>query len=222
MTEHLNNEADAAVVYVVDDERAMRESLCLLLRSVGLTVMAFECAEDLLTLPAPDVPACVIMDVRLKGQSGLVAQQRLNSAHNPLPVIFMSAHGDIEMSVKAMKRGAVDFLAKPFREQDLLDAVAEALGAERERRAADHARRAIQDQYESLTERERDVMTLTVSGLRNREIAEKLHLSEATIKIYRSQAMKKMHVRSVAELVSKAHRLQQGSPLTGVGKTHVV
>jgi len=203
----VTNAADAPMVYVVDDEESMRESLRQLLRSAGFTVTTFECAEDFLATHVPDTPACAIMDVRLKGQSGLVLQQRLSASHRDLPVIFMTAHGDVAMSVKAMKRGAFDFFAKPFREQDLLDSVSEALEKSRKQREKGHALERLARCHQLLTPRERDVMALIVDGQRSRDIAEKLGLSEATVKVHRTQAMKKMESTSIAEFVLKGHRL---------------
>ncbi|HVE11160.1 MAG TPA: response regulator [Paraburkholderia sp.] len=199
--------ADIPIVYVIDDEESMRESLRQLLRSAGFAVTTFERAEDFLAAQVPNVPACVIIDVRLKGQSGLALQQRLVASHKHLSVIFMTAHGDIEMSVKAMKRGAFDFFAKPFREQDLLDSVSEGLERARKQHENDRALEQLGRCYRSLTPRERDVMSLIVGGHRNREIAGKLGISEATIKVHRTQAMKKMGAASVAELVVKARQL---------------
>lgn len=160
-------------------------------------------AEDFLAAQSPDAPACVIMDVRLKGQSGLVLQQRLTASHKHLPVIFMTAHGDIEMSVKAMKRGAFDFFAKPFREQDLLDSVSEALENSSRQQERNRALKRLSLCYQSLTPRERDVMALIVGGRRNKDIAEQLGLSEATIKVHRTQAMKKWSRPQLPNLSSR-------------------
>jgi RNA polymerase sigma factor (sigma-70 family) len=195
------------MIYIVDDDESMRESLRHLLRSAGFPVTVFASAEDFLAAELPDAPACVIMDVRLKGQSGLVLQQRLTASHKHLPVIFMTAHGDIEMSVKAMKRGAFDFFAKPFREQDLLDSVSQALETCSRQQESNRALKRLACCYQSLTPRERDVMALIVGGQRNKDIAEQLGLSEATIKVHRTQAMKKMESASVAEFVLKARQL---------------
>jgi FixJ family two-component response regulator len=161
----------------------------------------------------PDVPACLILDVRLKGQSGLAVQEQIAAHQIHMPIVFMTAHGDIAMSVKAMKAGATDFLAKPFRDQDMLDAVAQALAADAERRAADRSFAGLRRCYDSLTQREREVMALVASGLLNKQIAAEMKLSEITVKIYRSQAMKKMEARSLADFVLKAEALGVKSEL---------
>ncbi|GAB7523233.1 response regulator transcription factor [Paraburkholderia sp. 2C] len=202
------DQADSAIVYVVDDEEPIRESLRDLLRSAGFTVETFSNADEFLAFEKPDAVACVVLDVRLKGQSGLCVQECLNANHVRLPVIFMTAHGDIEMSVKALKRGAVDFFTKPFREQDLLDAVAAALDADRKRREETRSRDGLMRCYDSLTPREREVTELIVRGFRNKEIATQMALSEATVKIHRNQAMKKMGSCSLAELVLKMRALE--------------
>ncbi|GAB2902358.1 response regulator transcription factor [Paraburkholderia jirisanensis] len=195
---------DSAIIYVVDDDESMREAVRMLLRSVGFAVETFASAEDFLAFEMPDIPACVVMDVRLKGQSGLVVQERLGADRSRLPIIFMTAHGDIAMSVRAMKAGAADFLTKPFRDQDLLDAVADALDTDRKRRAQDRSFDGLRRCYELLTPREREVTVLVVKGLRNKQIAAEMSLSEITVKIHRNQAMKKMESRSLAEFVLKA------------------
>jgi FixJ family two-component response regulator len=155
----------------------------------------------------PEVPSCLILDVRLKGQSGLAVQEQMAASQVGLPIVFMTAHGDIAMTVKAMKAGARDFLAKPFRDQDMLDAVAQALEADEERRAASRSVADLRRSYESLTPREREVMAFVVSGLMNKQIAAEMNLSEITVKIHRGQAMKKMAARSLADLVLKAEAL---------------
>jgi FixJ family two-component response regulator len=204
---HAARAADNAMVYVVDDDLSMREAVSTLLRSIGLSVQTFSCAQDFLAAEKPDVPACLILDVRLKGQSGLAVQEQIAAHQIHLPIVFMTAHGDIAMSVKAMKAGATDFLAKPFRDQDMLDAVAQALAADAERRQADRSFAGLRRCYESLTQREREVMALVASGLLNKQIAAEMKLSEITVKIYRSQAMKKMEARSLADFVLKAEAL---------------
>jgi FixJ family two-component response regulator len=196
--------AESAIVYVVDDDESMREAVRTLLRSVGFAVETFASAEEFLAFALADIPACVVMDVRLKGQSGLVVQERLSAERSRLPIIFMTAHGDIAMSVRAMKAGAADFLTKPFRDQDLLDAVADALDTDRKRRAQDRSLDGLRRCYELLTPREREVTVLVVKGLRNKQIAAEMNLSEITVKIHRNQAMKKMESRSLAEFVLKA------------------
>jgi FixJ family two-component response regulator len=179
----------------------------MLLRSVGLRVELFASAQEFLAFPRPDVPSCLILDVRLKGQSGLAVQEQIAAGELRVPIIFMTAHGDIAMSVKAMKAGAMDFLAKPFRDQDMLDAVASALGKDEERREADRSVADLRRRYASLTPREREVMAFVASGLMNKQIAAEMNLSEITVKIHRGQAMKKMESRSLADFVLKAEAL---------------
>jgi FixJ family two-component response regulator len=204
-TEPVN--ASSAMVYVVDDDASMREAVSMLLRSVGLRVELFASAQEFLAFPRPDVPGCLILDVRLKGQSGLAVQEQIAAGELRVPIIFMTAHGDIAMSVKAMKAGAMDFLAKPFRDQDMLDAVASALGKDEERREADRSVADLRRRYASLTPREREVMAFVASGLMNKQIAAEMNLSEITLKIHRGQAMKKMESRSLADFVLKAEAL---------------
>ncbi|APR34993.1 response regulator transcription factor [Paraburkholderia sp. SOS3] len=203
--------ADNAIVYVVDDDESVRESLRDLLRSAGFSVETFANAEDFLAFDKPDAVACVVLDVRLKGQSGLYAQERLNENHISLPVIFITAHGDIEMSVKALKRGAADFFTKPFRDQDLLDAVMAALDTDRKRREEVRSRDDLMRCYDSLTQRERNVTDLIVRGYRNKDIATQMSLSEATVKTHRNQAMKKMGSTSLAEFVLKVQAIDVDS-----------
>ncbi|SAL62014.1 chemotaxis protein CheY [Caballeronia choica] len=202
-TSHAGN----AIVYVVDDDESMREAVSMLLRSVGLGVETFACAQEFLAFDMPDVPSCLILDVRLKGQSGLAVQEQMASSDLGLPIVFMTAHGDIAMTVKAMKAGAKDFLAKPFRDQDMLDAVEHALASDEERRRASRSVADLRRSYESLTPREREVMAFVVTGLMNKQIAAELNLSEITVKIHRGQAMKKMGARSLADFVRKAEAL---------------
>jgi FixJ family two-component response regulator len=204
-TEPVN--ASSAMVYVVDDDASMREAVSMLLRSVGLRVELFASAQEFLAFPRPDVPSCLILDVRLKGQSGLAVQEQIAAGELRVPIIFMTAHGDIAMSVKAMKAGAMDFLAKPFRDQDMLDAVASALGKDEERREADRSVADLRRRYALLTPREREVMAFVASGLMNKQIAAEMNLSEITVKIHRGQAMKKMESRSLADFVLKAEAL---------------
>jgi RNA polymerase sigma factor (sigma-70 family) len=212
--------ADNAIVYVVDDEDSVRDSLGHLLRSAGYTVETFSSAEDFLAFGKIDAVSCVLMDVRLKGRSGLCAQEALNANRVRMPVIFMTAHGDIEMSVTAMKRGAADFFSKPFRDQDLLDAVVEALDNDRKQREEERSHNGLVRCYESLTPREREVTDLIVKGFRNKEVATQLSLSEATVKIHRNRAMKKMKSGSIAEFVLRVRALDvnSGSDAPGVRK----
>ncbi|GJH24277.1 MULTISPECIES: response regulator transcription factor [Caballeronia] len=202
-----DTKTNAAMVYVVDDDESMRDALRSLLRSVDLNVTTFASAHEFLAYDMPEVPSCLILDVRLKGQSGLAVQEQMAASQLGLPIVFMTAHGDIAMTVKAMKAGARDFLAKPFRDQDMLDAVAQALEADEERRAASRSVADLRRSYESLTPREREVMAFVVSGLMNKQIAAEMNLSEITVKIHRGQAMKKMAARSLADLVLKAEAL---------------
>ncbi|WP_114812278.1 response regulator transcription factor [Paraburkholderia kururiensis] len=198
--------ANEPTVFVIDDDSAMREAVQSLLDSVGLNVKLFAAAQAFLALDLPDVPSCVVLDVRLKGQSGLAVQKHI--AHTlRLPVILMTAHADIAMSVDAMKAGAVDFLSKPFRAQDMIDAVTRGLEADRKRRAAERSAAVLRTCYELLTPRERTIMTMVANGLLNRQIATELNLSEITVKLYRGQAMKKMQSPSLADFVLKADAL---------------
>lgn len=195
------------MVYVVDDDESMRRAVSMLLRSVGYQVETFASATDFLASPRQDVPSCLILDVRLKGQSGLAVQEQFAASKMQIPIIFMTAHGDIAMSVKAMKAGAMDFLAKPFRDQDMLDAVESALTRDAARRQTDTRDAGLRQRYDELTPREKEVMAYVVRGLLNKQIAAELTLSEITIKIHRAQAMKKMGARSLADFVLKAEAL---------------
>ena len=201
--------SEASIVYVVDDE-SMRVSVHNLLRSVGLRAEKFCSSEEFLAFPKPDLPSCLILDVRLRGESGLAVQQKIARSDLRMPILFMTAHGDIEMTVKAMKAGALDFFSKPFRDQDMLDAVANALARDAERIACERSMSGLRACYESLTAREREIMGYVVTGLMNKQIASEVKLSEITVKIHRGQAMKKMASRSVADLVRKAEALGVG------------
>jgi FixJ family two-component response regulator len=201
-----------SIVYVVDDDSAMREAVETLLGSVGLAVKPFATADEFLASPMPDIPSCLVLDVRLKGQSGLSVQQHVVNELR-IPVIFMTAHGDIPMSVRAMKAGAMDFLPKPFRGQDMVDAVMAALEADGARRTAERSDAALQRLYQSLTPRERTIMTMVANGLLNKQIATELNLSEITVKLHRGQAMKKMKSPSLADFVLKAQALGLVKPL---------
>jgi FixJ family two-component response regulator len=170
-------------------------------------VETFESPKDFLAFPKYDAPSCLILDVRLRGESGLAFQQEAHRCGVRMPILFITAHGDIEMTVKAMKAGALDFFAKPFRDQDMLDAIAHALKRDAERRESEQALATLQESYESLTQREREVMKFVVAGMLNKQIAYELHLSEITVKIHRGQVMKKMVSRSLPDLVRKAEAL---------------
>lgn len=198
------------VVFVIDDEAPMREALSSLFRSVGLQVETFASPTEFLQLPDPDAPSCLVLDVRLQGASGLEFQHQLVESKIALPIIFISGHGDIAMSVKAMKAGAVDFLVKPFRDQDLLDAVAAAHHKDAKRREIDRQDAQMLACYQSLTAREREVMVHAAKGLMNKQIAGELNLSEITVKIHRGHVMKKMHAKSFADLVRMAQNLGIG------------
>jgi FixJ family two-component response regulator len=195
------------IVFVVDDDAPIRESLKNLIRSVGLRVETFASAQEFLRRQRPDVPGCLVLDVRLKGLSGLDLQKRMAEANIEIPIIFITGHGDIPMSVQAMKAGAVEFLTKPVRDQDLLDAIQQALERDRTAREERANIEELHSRYQSLTPREREVMALVVAGLLNKQIAGELGTSETTIKIHRHQVMEKMGAGSLPELVRIADKL---------------
>jgi FixJ family two-component response regulator len=199
--------ANDSVVYIVDDDPSMCEALTRLLGTVGLRAQVFQTPQEFLRSKRPDAPSCLVLDVRLPGLSGLDLQRELAKTDPPIQIVFMTAHGDIPMTVQALKAGAVDFLTKPFRDQQLLDAVQQAIDRDR---AARHQRAGLAElrrRYGSLTQREREVMTLVVTGLLNKQIAAQLHTSEATVKAHRAQLMRKMEADSVARLVRIAEWL---------------
>jgi FixJ family two-component response regulator len=201
-----------AVVFVVDDDEGMRQSLKNLVGSVGLRVEAFASAQEFLRSKVIDVPGCLVLDVRLPGLSGLDLQKRIADAGIAIPIIFITGHGDIPMTVRAMKAGAVEFLTKPFRDQDLLDAIQQALERDRIAREQRAEMEELRGRLDSLTPREREVMGLVVAGLLNKQIAGELGTSETTIKIHRHQVMEKMGAGSLAELVRMADRLGIPTP----------
>ena len=196
-----------SLIYIVDDEAPLRDAISSLLRSVGMQVASFASVADFLAQPRKEVTSCLLLDVRMPGVSGLDFQAELNRDGIALPIIFMTGHGDIPMSVRAMKAGAVDFLAKPFRDQDLLDAIHTALGADRDRRQRDQARNGITARYATLTPREREIMALAARGLMNKQIAGEVGTSEITVKIHRGNAMRKMEAKTFADLVRMAEAL---------------
>jgi FixJ family two-component response regulator len=199
--------AKESMVFVIDDDASMRRALTNLFQSVGLKVEVFGSAPEMLHSRLPDVASCLVLDVRLPGLSGLDFQTELAKASIHIPIIFMTGHGDIPMTVKAMKSGAVDFLTKPFRDQDMLDAVVMAIERDRKRREAEKVVDNLKALFESLTAREREVLALVASGLMNKQIAAELGLAEITVKIHRGHIMRKMGARSLADLVRKAETL---------------
>ncbi len=204
--------APPSQVIVVDDEASVRASLDSLFRSIGLRTTLCASPAELLQTQIPDVPGCIVLDVRLPGISGLDFQDQLVRQGIDLPIVFITGHGDIPMTVRAMKAGAVDFLSKPFREQDMLDAVSAAIERDTQRRSRDAAMDGLRARYETLTPREREVMAHVVSGLMNKQVAGLIGLSEITVKIHRGHVMRKMGVRSLADLVRHAEALGISAP----------
>jgi FixJ family two-component response regulator len=199
--------AEEPIVFVIDDDPRVRGALSSLFRSVGLRVEVFESATELLQYQLPDVPSCLVLDIRLPRLSGLDLQVELRASGVMIPIIFITAHGDIPMSVRAMKAGAIDFLPKPFRDQEMLDAVTGALGRDRKRRNEEKSNTDVHARFASLTPRQRQVMAWVTGGLLNKQIAAKIGISEMTVKIHRGQVMRKMGARSLADLVMIAERL---------------
>jgi len=199
--------AHEPIVFIVEDDESMRRALSNLFQSVGLEVQVFGSASEMLQGGLPDVASCLVLDIRLPGLSGLDFQAELAKANIHIPIIFMTGHGDIPMSVRAMKGGAVDFLTKPFRDQDMLDAVTVAIERDRKRRETDKIVANLQTHFETLTPREREILALVSSGLMNKQIAAELGLAEITVKIHRGHIMKKMSAKSLADLLRKAETL---------------
>ena len=206
-SQHEPASAEESIVFVIDDDASMRRALTNLFQSVGLKVEVFGSAQEMLHGKLPDVASCLVLDIRLPGLSGLDFQTELARANIHIPIIFMTGHGDIPMTVRAMKGGAVDFLAKPFRDQDMLDAVVTAIERDRKRREADKIVGQLQALFDTLTPREREVLPLVSSGLMNKQVAAELGLAEITVKLHRGHIMRKMEAKSLADLVRKAEML---------------
>src|SRR5580704_9161349 len=195
-------------VLVVDDDPEFRDSVARLLRTVGLETWQFSSVSDFFKADLPDGPSCLLLDVRLPGQSGLELQRELTAAHQKLPIIFMTAHADVPMTVQAMKGGAIEFLTKPFRDQDLLEAVEAGLARDRARRESDRALRALRERFSTLTSREREVMIQITAGRVNKQIANRIGISVSTVKVHRTHLMRKMKARSLPELSRMADMLK--------------
>jgi FixJ family two-component response regulator len=208
----LQQTGDKVVVHIVDDDESLRRAVDSLCRSVGLQTRTYGSAQEFLDAKQDDLPGCLVLDVRLPGISGLDFQSQLTALGVHLPVILVTGHGDIPMSVRAMKAGAVDFLPKPFRDQDLLDAVTAAVDRDRSRRLADGDANVLRDRFLTLSPREKQVMMLVTTGKMNKQVAGDLGLSEITVKIHRAAAMRKMGARTLADLVRMADALTPKSP----------
>jgi FixJ family two-component response regulator len=203
-----HNPGESAIVHIVDDDESLRLALQRLFRSVGLQSAAYHTAREFLDAQPQGRPGCIVLDVRMPGINGLDLQAQLGKLDIHLPVVLMTGHGDVPMSVRAMKAGAVDFLPKPFRDQDMLDAVAAAIDRDRRRRATEGRSAGLKDRYGALSPREQQVMTLVAAGKLNKQVAAMLGISEVTVKIHRSAAMRKMEARTLADLVRMADELK--------------
>jgi RNA polymerase sigma factor (sigma-70 family) len=202
---------EAPIVFVVDDDSSVRSSLKFLLSTVGLHAEAFDSADSFLRNKCSDVPSCLVLDVRLPGLSGLDFQRELAARNICIPIVFLTGHGDIPMSVRAMKAGAVEFLTKPFRDQDLLDAVRVALDRDRARREQEKEMADLRTRFDSLTSREQEVVSMVVAGMLNKQIAAELGTAESTVKVQRSRAMEKMKAESLADLIKMIQKVQPPS-----------
>jgi FixJ family two-component response regulator len=196
------------IVIVIDDDDLVREAVCDLLRSIGLPTKPFASVPEFLKSKLPDGPSCLVLDVRLPGLSGLDFQSELNKLNIQIPIVFMTGHGDIPMTVRAIKGGAIDFLSKPFRDQDMLDAVQAAIGRDRTRRQSATSTLKLRSAFDSLTSREQEIMGFVTAGLMNKQIANEIGVSEVTVKFHRGNLMRKMGAKSIAELVRMAEALE--------------